>query len=160
MIHFVLLGVNEMIENFWDLFCKEKGVKLPIPESWMFGDQTKAMGDELSALVAEGKKTATCSLFQLYEIEKEAIPVVGEYDIILNGDNEPCLVTQVTKVEKIKMSDVTPELAKKEGEGDLSYDYWYQAHEDFFTNELTNLNLKFHPDVLLIWEEFEVVFRR
>lgn len=148
-----------MIETFWQLFLEKENLNLPTPDAWMFGDQTKEMGDELSFLVAEGKKTATCSLHKLYEIENESIPVVGEYDIILDGDKNPLLITQVTRVELIKMSDVTPELAKREGEGDLSYDYWYQAHEDFFSNELTALGLDFHPDILLVWEEFKVVFR-
>lgn len=148
-----------MITTFWDKFCQEQNINTTMPEAWMFGDQTKAMGDELGNLVLEGKKTGTCSAHALYEREKEPLPQVGQYDIILNGDGEPIAITQLKKVTVIKMDDVTPEFARKEGEGDLSYDYWYQEHVRFFTQQFKEMGLVFSTDMLLVCEEFEVVYR-
>lgn len=48
--------------------------------------------------------------------------------------------------------DVTAELARKEGEGDLSLEYWQREHQRFFTREG-----HFSEDMELIMEEFEVV---
>lgn len=148
-----------MIETYWKDFCQKNNLDLPMPEAWMFGDGTKEMGDELSALVLEGKKTATCSAHRLYEVRNEAIPKKGHYDIILNGSNEPVAIIQIKSLELIKMDEVTPEFAAKEGEGDLSYDYWYRVHKEFFTNEFASLNLTFSTDEILVCEIFQVIYQ-
>lgn len=56
------------------------------------------------------------------------------------------------------MTDVTPKFSKKKAEGDLSHDYWFKGHEDFFTKEYASLGLVFSTDKELVCEEFEVVF--
>ncbi|MDT2830222.1 ASCH domain-containing protein [Vagococcus carniphilus] len=148
-----------MIETYWKDFCQKNNLDLPMPEAWMFGDGTKEMGDELSALVLEGKKTATCSAHSLYDVRNESIPKKGQYDIVLDGSNEPVAIIQNESLELIKMDDVTPEFAAKEGEGDLSYDYWYSVHKEFFTNEFASLNLTFSTDEILVCETFRVVYQ-
>ena len=50
-------------------------------EAWAFGESP----DKLAALVKDGIKTATCSAYDLYEIENESLPKAGEYSIILNS---------------------------------------------------------------------------
>lgn len=148
-----------MINQFWDNFCKVYQLTIKKPEPWMFGDGTKTMADELGKLVLEGKKTATCSALKLYKIKGEEIPKIGQYDIILDGNSTPIAITQIQQIEIIKMNEVTVDFAKKEGEGDLSYQYWYDAHLNFFTKEFSSLGLTFSPDQLLVCEEFKVIYR-
>lgn len=148
-----------MIKTYWKEFCKKKKLDLPIPDAWMFGDGTKEMGDELSNLVLEGKKTATCSAQKLYTIKKETVPKKGQYDIILNGTNKPVAIIQNESLELIKMDDVTKEFAAKEGEGDLSYNYWYEVHKEFFTKEFASHDLTFSTDEILICETFRVIYQ-
>ena len=52
----------------------------------------------------------------------------------------------------IRFCDVTEELARKEGEGDLSLDYWRQEHKEFFEREGS-----FSENMELIAEEFELI---
>lgn len=147
-----------MIETFWENFCNEKNLQLSLPEAWMFGDGTKDMGNYLSSLVLEGKKTATCSAHALYQIKNETLPQIGQYDIILDGSNIPVAVIRNKRLELQKMKNVPEAFARKEGEGDLSYDYWYDGHKKFFIKEFKSHNLTFSTDELLICEEFEVVY--
>ncbi|OAT33655.1 hypothetical protein M975_1016 [Buttiauxella brennerae ATCC 51605] len=52
----------------------------------------------------------------------------------------------------IRFSDVTEEFARKEGEGDLSLEYWRREHKAFFTREGF-----YSDDMELVAEEFEVI---
>jgi len=52
----------------------------------------------------------------------------------------------------VRFCDVTEEFARKEGEGDLSLEYWQKEHKRFFSGVG-----HFSEDMELITEEFEVV---
>ncbi|AXF57674.1 ASCH domain-containing protein [Salicibibacter kimchii] len=41
------------------------------------------------------------------------------------------------------MNEVTESFAFAEGEGDRSYQYWWEAHEKFFKNELNEIGREF-----------------
>ena len=122
-------------------------------DAWGFGD------DELTELVRSGKKTATSSAFVLYELEDEDLPEVGETSILLDDNEEAVCIIRTTKVYTTPFNEVTAEHASKEGEGDLSLDYWRQVHEDFFTEELEEAGQQFTEDMLVVCEEFEVIFK-
>lgn len=150
------MSVNK-VEEFWHRYTRENMLNLSVPEAWMFGDGSKEMGDELGNLVASGMKTGTCAAHCIYELEGEEIPKEGQYDIVLDGDNNPLAIIKYTKIDFVKMNEVTRDFARSEGEGDLSYDYWYREHVKFFTWELSQHGLTFTPDLLLVCQTFEVV---
>ncbi|MDT8862579.1 ASCH domain-containing protein [Alkalihalobacillus sp. MEB130] len=147
--------MNTKVQTFWNDFCttlQKDGIQYK--DAFQFG----VSADWLANLVVEGKKTATTSGFVFYELEKEAIPKVGEYYIVLNGQEDPVAVIQVQDVEVVPMNKVTEEFALAEGEGD--YRYWWDAHEEFFTELLKELNLEFSPDMLVVCERFRKVYSR
>lgn len=122
-------------------------------EAWAFSDAT----DKLAALVCEGTKTATCSSYDMYAVENEPIPKVGEYSVILDSkDNAVCIV-RTTKITICPFKDVTAEHAYKEGEGDRSLDYWRQVHKEFLESELESIDMAFSEDAKVICEEFELI---
>ena len=47
----------------------------------------------------------------------------------------------------------------KEGEGDLSLEYWRQAHWSFFEAEFRLVGQVFTPEQELVFEEFQLVYR-
>lgn len=98
---------------------------------WAFGD-SPALADELSVLVAQGRKTATCSLLRDYEAEDEALPRPGERHCILDGRGEPLCIIEITEVTVRPFGEVDADFARDEGEGDLSLAYWRAAHMAFF----------------------------
>ncbi|GAA0437671.1 ASCH domain-containing protein [Virgibacillus salarius] len=148
---------NNKIKKYWNMYAKENDLNMNLPEAWMFGDGTKEMGDELGSLVVNGIKTGTCAAHCVYELEGEEIPKVGQYGIVLDGDNNPLAIIKYTKIDFIKMNEVSSDFARSEGEGDLSYDYWYREHVKFFTWELSQYGLTFTPDLLLVCQTFKVM---
>lgn len=118
--------------------------------AWSFGD-SPAMADELAELVRQGRKRATCCSLVAW-LAESAPPTVGSYHIILNGQQQPVCVIRVISQRLVKFSDVTAEFASKEGEGDLSLEYWRSEHEAFFTREGT-----FSADMELVAEEFQLI---
>lgn len=146
------------IEHYWRSFAaKEQLEWSEVPEAWMFGDGTEAMGDEMGELVVKGIKTGTCSAECVYPLENELPPQAGQYDIVLDGRNEPLAIIKYTNVEVLPMNEVSEAFARSEGEGDLSYDYWYKGHETFFTWELGLYGLIFTPELRVVCQTFEVV---
>ncbi len=126
-------------------------------ESWYFCNNEKD-ADELSTLVKKGIKKATASLHYLYEIENEPIPEVGDYVIITNWKGIAQCIIQITNINTISFKDVTEEFAAKEGEGDKTLSFWRKVHRKFFSLELKEYSKKFSEDMLVVCEEFEVVY--
>ena len=124
-------------------------------EAWAFGDAQ----DKLAELVKQGIKTATCSAYDLYQIENEPLPQAGSYSIILNSGDEAVCIIKTLKVYVTEYNKVSEEHAFKEGEGDRSLEYWRKVHEEFLTDELSSVNVKFNENIKVVFEEFEVVYR-
>ena len=123
-------------------------------EAWAFGDAP----DKLAELVKQGIKTATCSAYDLYEIENEPLPQAGSYSIILNSNDEAVCIIKTMKVHVTEFVRVSEEHAFKEGEGDRSLEYWRKVHEEFLTEELASVNMEFNENTKVVCEEFEVVY--
>nr|WP_264755321.1 ASCH domain-containing protein [Klebsiella sp. E-Nf3] len=51
----------------------------------------------------------------------------------------------------MRFNEMTSELASKEGEGDLSLEYWNEGHKRYFEREGT-----YSEEMELIFEEFEL----
>lgn len=126
--------------------------------AWYFCDNEES-ANNLAALTREGIKRGTTSLYDLYKLENEELPEVGEYSIITDWDGVAKCLIRNKKVTILSFKDVGKELAAIEGEGDKSLNYWRKVHIDFFTRELKNLEMEFTEDGLVVFEEFEVVYK-
>jgi uncharacterized protein YhfF/catechol 2,3-dioxygenase-like lactoylglutathione lyase family enzyme len=150
---------SEKIKSFWNSFIELKPEYkfYSIPNTDTFCNEEN-LTNELVELVRMGIKTASCGAVIDYQICGDPFPKVGELKIIVNWDKEPICITKITNVEVKKFKDITEEFARKEGEGDLSYAYWKQAHLNFFSNYLETLGLKFTDEMELVCEEFEKIY--
>ncbi|VXC66379.1 ASCH domain-containing protein [Enterobacterales bacterium 8AC] len=124
--------------------------KYPNAISWAFGDSPE-LADELVALVMQGGKTATCGSLHAFE-QEEVSPSVGGYSIILSGEGQPVCVIRTLALRLVRFPEVSEEQARKEGEGDLSLEYWRTEHQAFFEREGT-----FAENMELVFEEFQLV---
>jgi uncharacterized protein YhfF len=120
-------------------------------QRWAFGDSPE-LADELLALVLIGKKTATCCLLSQYEDEAWPIPKPGDRWIVLDGQQKPRCVIETTEIKTQRFDHVDAQFAHDEGEGDQSYAYWREAHEDYFTRQG-----RFAPDMLVVCERFRLI---
>jgi len=146
--------MNENAKLYWDEFWKgSEQPKVVTAEQFGFDE----IVDELAQLIIDGKKTATCSAHILYELENEPLPAVGKYTIVLDSKREAVAIIKTTEVQLIKMNEVPEELVLEEGEGDLTFEYWWNGHKYFFTEELAEHGLEFSEDMLLVFERFELV---
>jgi uncharacterized protein YhfF len=120
-----------------------------------FGD-SREMADELSTLVRQGIKTATCSALLGYDIEQKPLPQTGELSVVLDGSGNPVLIIQTIEVFVLPFNEVSEQFAFDEGEGDRSLAYWRKAHETYFRrNDFKDR--AFDERVLVVCERFRVV---
>ncbi|PFZ71036.1 RNA-binding protein [Bacillus toyonensis] len=115
------------------------------------------MRDELRSLIVKGIKIGTYAAHCVYRLEGEEIQKLGQYDIVLAGDNTRLAIIKYTEIDFLKMNEVTSDFSKSEGTGDLSYDYWYSERVGFLTWEVSPYGLTFAPDLLLISQTFRVM---
>lgn len=129
---------------------REIEMKYPGAGAWQMGDSPE-LASELANLIKKGIKTASCGSFASYQ-QEESAPRIGSYNIILDGQNVPICVIRLVSLQLVRFCDINEEFARKEGEGDLSLEYWKKEHQRFFIREG-----HFSEDMELIAEEFEVV---
>ncbi len=142
-------------KQLWNKFSNEYNIKHNNYEAWAFGGNP----DYLLELVLKGIKTATASLYLIYELENLRIPQIGDYSVILDSSGEAHCIIKTTHLYTIPFKDVTSEHAFKEGERDRSLKDWKVVHEDFFKECLKHTDIKFNEDMLILCEEFEVVYK-
>ena len=142
-------------KELWHEFCAKSGTDEKTPyEAWQFGEAA----DELASLVKRGIKTATASAHAAYESDGERVPEAGDFSVILDSEDNAVCVIKDTKVTLTPYRDVTEAHAFMEGEGDRTLAYWRQVHEPFFKDELAACGLDFDEDMLVVCEEFEVLY--
>jgi len=145
-------------KEMWNLYTKNNHVKNKTYDAWCFGGNA-SIANELAKLVVNRIKTATASAYQLYEIENSPLPPIGGLNIILDSDNNAVCITETTKVYTCPFGEVSESHAFKEGEGDFSLAYWRKVHKDFFSKELKVHDLDFDENMIIVCEEFEVVYQ-
>ena len=144
--------MNQATQMYWNEYWGNQEKPRSV-SAWQFG----ATPDYLARLVVDGIKTATCSGHIFYELENEQLPTTEDYNIILNSDDKPVAITKTVEVTLTPMNKVSEEFAIAEGEGDKTYRYWWEAHEEFFRKELNAIEREFSEDMLLVCERFEVI---
>lgn len=123
-----------------------------------FGDSPE-MADELLKPVLSGLKTATCSALWEWEHEGGEIPKLGLLSVIVDGKDVPRCIIETAEVTIKKYNEVDTDFARDEGEGDLSLEYWREAHKRFFTRTLPAIGKEFRDDMPLVCERFKVVWK-
>ncbi|AJQ92416.1 ASCH domain-containing protein [Gynuella sunshinyii] len=114
--------------------------------------------NECARLVNVGIKRASCSLKAAYDVANEPFPKVGRLTVVLNWAQEPVCIIRVTEVSTCPFNEVTREFAEAEGEGDGSYEWWCEAHIDFFTQYAKEIGAEFTETSELVLERFEKVY--
>lgn len=145
--------MNDKAQAWLNTYKKEVGDDTIEANAWQFGTEP----NELAKLVIGSKKTATCSLYKLYEIEGEPLPQVGQYQIILNNQDEPVALIRTHAIDIVPMNEVPVEFALAEGEGDGTYKFWWDGHLNFFNELAEEFDISFDTSDLLLCERFELV---
>jgi uncharacterized protein YhfF len=153
---------EETIETYWRKFLSTLPLDSPyqsksyVAEGW--GDSPE-MADELGALIAQGKKTATCASVWEWEVEGNPLPQAGLITIVLDGRGGPLCIIEAMEISIRKYSEVDADFAREEGEGDLSLQYWRELHKSFFSRILPKIGKEFSEEMPLVCERFKVIFK-
>ncbi|WCN09009.1 ASCH domain-containing protein [Marinomonas mediterranea] len=110
-------------------------------------------------LILRGEKRASCSMEYWYSHEGETMPQIGHLQVVTDWSGKPICIIEITSVSICKYSDVTPEFAAEEREGDKSLTWWREAHWAFFCLECDELGIHPTEDMLLVLERFKVVYK-
>jgi uncharacterized protein YhfF len=153
--------MDKSVRMMWENFLRINGENLSETkwkfEAWHFCDNEKD-ANELVQLVLEGKKRGTASLYILYQIENERIPCVGDLSILTDWDGKAKCIIKNKNVSVLPFKEILTEHARIEGEGDKSLEYWRRAHRSVFKRETDRMGIEFNEELLVVFEEFEIVY--
>lgn len=146
------------VNDFWRRFLQATGRHESENYSSVFHfELTEYWSNELLRLVLEGKKKATCSSLESFRIEGEELPREGNLSIITDWDGDPRCVIETTKITILPFKDMTFDICKREGE-DECLETWVEGHTRFFSKESKELGYEFHPDMPVVFEDFQVIY--
>ncbi|MDD0851684.1 ASCH domain-containing protein [Halobacteriovorax sp. GB3] len=151
--------MEDRVHEFWEEYLETLEARPARPNVEIGIAGNEAIADELLELYLSGKKTAGSGLVKDYELAGDELPKVGNYWIILNSKGEPKCIVKTIRVEFTRFDQVTEEIARAEGEGDLSIEHWRKAHVEFFTPYLKDWQISNLDEETLVTEFYEVVYK-
>ncbi|TLS39747.1 ASCH domain-containing protein [Streptomyces montanus] len=89
-------------------------------------------GPLLVAAILDGSKTSTTGLLVDYQHEGEPLPEVGNHSVVVDSDDRPVAVIEVTGVRVVPLAQVDLAHVLDEGEGHTGVAEWRAAHERFW----------------------------
>ncbi len=147
---------KEVLE-FWEKVKTETGITGDFVDAWGFGDNP-ALKDELLGYILQGIKRSSTSLLKESEIEGYPDDNEGDYNIILNGKDEPAAVIKTVSVRRVKYRDVDADHAYWEGEGDRTLETYFMEHDKYYKRIGESLGFEFNKDMLVDLVRFELVY--
>lgn len=131
-----------------------------------FGFAGTDLRRRLVEAVLRGEKTATAGLLVDYEREGERPGRPGQRSVVLDVDDRPVAIIELTEVTTRRMADVDFQFAIDEGEGFASVAEWRAAHENFWNGYIDEIRagisdpaFTLTDDTLVVCERFRLVER-
>jgi uncharacterized protein YhfF len=131
-----------------------------------FGFPRTELRRQLVDAILRGEKTATAGLLVDLEREHEVLAVPGERQVVIDAEDVPVAVIEITEVAVRRMADVDVTFARDEGEGFETVQDWREAHERFFGGYIDDIRAdladpawKLDDDTQIVCERFRVVER-
>jgi len=118
--------------------------------------------DRLVAAILDGSKTATSSTLVEYSVDDEPLPLVGTRQSVVDSDDAPVAVIEITAVDVVRLGDVGLQHAVDEGEGYTTVAEWRAAHERFWHGDamrayLGDPHFTVDDETLVVLERFRLV---
>ena len=150
---------SRVILDYWKRVKSETDISGDFADAWGFGDNPELM-DELLGYVLQGVKRSSTSLLKESELQGYPVDKVGDYNIILNGRDEPVAVIKTVSVRRVKYRDVDAEHAYWEGEGDRTLETYFLEHDKYYRRVGEALCFEFNKDMLVDLVRFELIYPR
>ncbi|PKV83382.1 ASCH domain-containing protein [Streptomyces sp. TLI_146] len=118
--------------------------------------------DQLVAAILDGSKTSTTGLVIDYEHAGDPLPSIGSRSVVVDSDDHPVAVIEVTGVRVVPLAEVDFAHVVDEGEGDTSIAGWRANHEGFWHSDemraaLADPEFTVDDTTLVVLERFRLV---
>jgi uncharacterized protein YhfF len=154
--------INEVVQTYWQKFLSTLPLDSPYHtknySQGGYGD-TPELANELIQLILIERKTATCGSLWEWEMEGKPLPKAGDIWVEVDGYGKPVCITETTEVTVRKYNEVNADFARAEGEGDLSLNYWREAHKNYFSRVLSKFGREFSEEMPLVCERFKLIYK-
>jgi len=143
-------------EELWQIFIGENSVE----EGTEYLSRSFLDADHAAALISRGEKTAASFAHPLFKENKETLPQIGGYSVVLDAQENAVCIIQTTKVYVARFNQISEEHARMDGDGDKSLKNWKKKYENLFSEQLQAVGLTFSEDMRVLCEEFKVVYTK
>src|SRR6187549_1434542 len=128
------MNQSSNIETFWQRYLstlsEDERKNTPSYGVDQFADTPEA-ATNVGKLVRDGLKTTTSSLVWGLEYIGATLPKVGAIELIVDGNDAPLCIIELTEVEVRPFNTVDEQFAFEYGEGDRTLAFWLQDNWDF-----------------------------
>ena len=87
-----------------------------------------------------------------------SVPKKNNYYVLTDSMEQAVCIIKDVNVSIMAFNQMYWELAQKEGE-DSSMEEWRESHREYFEDEAIELGTEFNDSSLIVFEEFEVVYK-
>ncbi|WP_440876773.1 ASCH domain-containing protein [Thalassotalea sp. PLHSN55] len=150
--------MHPSISKICDDYFKSLSLAVKQLNYWHFCDNEQD-ADECAELVLKGVKKATSPSLWWFKANNEALPKVGELNIVTRWNGEAVCIIETLSVSIEPFNEITAKYAELEGEGDKSLRYWQKVHWDYYHRELASTNFTPNKEMPIVCEVFKVVFK-
>ena len=147
--------------EFWKQYLKDTNQKENenVYSGELVFEDAGMTGQTQLSMVLSGAKTAMFTPLDTIEINMEKMPSVGEVYVVLDSNDEPRCVIELTDVRIIPLDEISWELAQKDGE-DENMDDWQAKMEEFLEEEADLCGFEPLPDSKIVCEIFKLVYKK
>ncbi len=148
------------INEYWNKFLSDTNRK---PDDAVFSGELTFSGEGIFSsqrllLTLLGKRTASFSAFDSYAINREPLPVSGEFYILEDSEENPRGIIELESVSVLPFDDVSWEMAKREGE-DASLEEWREKTRSVLEDEGAVCGFVVNGGTKVVCEFFRLVYR-
>ena len=116
--------------------------------------------NECAELVKTGVKRATSHSLLGLQHRKKPLPKIGDFIVVTDWEGNAQCIVRTTKVTLKPFFAIDSEHAQREGEGDKSLGNWKKVHWEFYKKELEHFDRVPTESMIIVCQEFEMVFQR
>lgn len=152
---------NASARNLWGDFLDAhlEFASEDAPKVVHFCDNEKD-ADLCAELVCKETKRATTHALKGIQLRNENLPKIGDFYVVTDWTGNAKCIIRTTRVKLLPYFSIREEHARLEGEGDRSLAHWKKVHWNRFTNELAKFGANPTESMIVVFEEFEMLYKK
>jgi uncharacterized protein YhfF len=149
------------IDNYWNKYLltlpeAERNQIYYEADSWGNSDE---LAEQIAIVILSGEKTTTSRLEWEREKSNDPIDKIGDKSIVLNAQQEPVCIVEVTDIFIRPFDQVDAAFVYNYGEGSRDMDFWNKNMWEYYEAECAEIGLQATPDMPMICQVFKVIYK-